>query len=83
MKGKNDIYIDCQPVNVDGDSLIGFDVVQHGLTSKTIEKSGDKIDVSKFLSNPLVGVIIGGVGLYAIIKLTQLGIGAASSTNKK
>ena len=79
---KNDIYIDCQPVNQDGDALVNFDVVQRGLTGIATEKSGDKLDVSSFLSNPLVGVLIGGVGLYAIIKVAQLGIGAIS-TNKK
>ena len=78
---KDDIYIDCQPVNHEGDSLVNFDIVQHGL--ETVEKSGDKLDVSSFLSNPLVGVLIGGIGLYAIIKVAQLGIGAISSNNKK
>jgi hypothetical protein len=81
MKKKDDIYIDCQPVNSKGDTLVGFDVVQHELS--TIEKSGDKLDISGFLSNPLVGVLVGGIGLYAIIKVAQLGIGAMSSNNKK
>jgi hypothetical protein len=80
---KGDIYIDCQPVNSEGDSLVGFDVVQHGLKSDTVEKSGDKFDVSGVLSNPLVGIIVGGIGLYAIVKVAQLGIGALSSNNKK
>lgn len=84
MRRKDDIYIDCQPVNNEGNSLVGFDVVQTGLSnSDTVEKSGDKFDVSGFLSNPLFGLIVGGVGLYAIIKLSQLGIGAISSNNKK
>lgn len=77
MKKKDDIYIDCQPVNSKGDTL----VVQHELS--TIEKSGDNLDLSGFLSNPLVGVLVGGIGLYAIIKVAQLGIGAMSSNNKK
>jgi hypothetical protein len=84
MKRKDDIYIDCQPVNDEGNSLVGFDVVQRGLSdSKSVEKSGDNLDLSGVLSNPLVGVIVGGLGLYAIIKLAQLGIGAMSSNNKK
>jgi hypothetical protein len=79
-----DIYIDCQPVNNDGETLVDFNVVQSGLSKDgTIDKSGDKLDVSGFLSNPLVGVIIGGIGLYALIKIAQLGIGAVSSNNKK
>ena len=45
---KNDIYIDCQPVNQDGDALVNFDVVQRGLTGIATEKSGDKLDVSSF-----------------------------------
>ena len=80
---KDDIYIDCQPVNQNGDALVNFDVVQRGLKGTVSEKSGDKLDVSGFLSNPLVGIIIGGIGLYAIIKVAQLGIGAISSNNKK
>lgn len=80
---KDDIYIDCQPVNQDGDTLVNFDVIQHGLTDTIVQKSGDQLDVSGFLSNPLVGVLIGGIGLYAIIKIAQLGIGAVSSNNKK
>jgi hypothetical protein len=88
MKNKSwqndEIYIDCQPVNDEGNSLVGFDVVQRGLSSETMDnKSGDTLNVSGFLSNPLVGVIVGGIGLYAIIKLAQLGIGAMSSNNKK
>jgi hypothetical protein len=79
----DDIYIDCQPVNNEGNSLVGFDVVQRGMSSETVDKSGDKLNVSGFLSNPLVGVIVGGIGLYAIIKVAQLGIGAISSNNKK
>ena len=79
-----EIYIDCQPVNNDGETLVDFNVVQSGLSKDaTIDKSGDKLDVSGFLSNPLVGVIIGGIGLYALIKIAQLGIGAVSSNNKK
>ena len=84
MKGKDDIYIDCQPVNNEGNSLVDFDVVQRGLSdSESVEKSGDNLDLSGILSNPLVGVIVGGLGLYAIIKLAQLGISAMSSNNKK
>ena len=78
----NDIYIDCLPVNQDGDTLVNFDVVQRGLGDITTEKSGDKLDVSSFLSNPLVGVLVGAVGIYAIIKVAQLGIGAVSSNKK-
>jgi hypothetical protein len=77
---KDDIYIDCQPVNQDGDGLVNFDIVQHGL--EPVNKSGDKLDVSGFLSNPLIGVLVGGIGLYAIIKVAQLGIGAISSNKK-
>ncbi len=72
---KDDIYIDCQPVNQDGDALVDFDIVQRGLD--TVEKSGDKLNPADFLSNPLVGVLIGGVGLYALVKVVQLGISAA------
>lgn len=81
----DDIYIDCQPVNSDNENtLVGFDLVQRGLSSETVEnKSGDAINLSGFLSNPVVGVLIGGLGLYAIIKVAQLGIGAMSSNNKK
>ena len=79
---KDDIYIDCQPVNQDGDTLVNYDVVQQGL-NKEVEKSGDKMDISGFLSNPLVGVLVGGIGLYVIVKVAQLGIGAISSNNKK
>ncbi len=80
----DDIYIDCQPVNQEGDTLVDYDVVQRGLNDdEDVEKSGDKLDVSGFLSNPLVGVLIGGIGLYAIIKVAQLGIRAISSNNKK
>ena len=79
----DDIYIDCQPVNNDGETLVDFDIVQRGLSTDAIVKSGDKLDVSGFLSNPLVGVLIGGVGLYALIKIAQLGIGEVSSNNKK
>jgi hypothetical protein len=78
----NDIYIDCLPVNQDGDTLVNFDVVQRGLSGITTEKSGDKLDVSSFLSNPLVGVLVGAVGIYAIIKVAQLGIGAVSANKK-
>jgi hypothetical protein len=79
----DDIYIDCQPVNNDGETLVDFDVVQRGLKSENVDKSGDNLDMSGFLSNPLVGVLVGGVGLYALIKIAQLGIGAVSSNNKK
>jgi hypothetical protein len=77
---KDDIYIDCQPVNDEGSALVDFDVVQRGL--EAVEKSGDKLDVSGFLSNPLVGVLIGVIGLYALIKVAQLGIGAISNKKK-
>lgn len=79
---KDDIYIDCQPVNDEGSALVDFDVVQHGLSDESVEKSGDKLDVAGFLSNPLVGVLIGGIGLYALIKVAQLGIGAISNKKK-
>jgi len=82
----DEIYIDCQPVNNDNENtLVGFDLVQRGLSSSDImdNKSGDIINLSGFLSNPLVGVLIGGLGLYVIIKVAQLGIGAMSSNNKK
>lgn len=76
IKG-DDIYIDCQPVNSKGTTQIGFDVIQEGLDeTKVIEKSGDKLDISGFLSNPFFGVVIGGLGLYAIIKIAQLSFGA-------
>lgn len=73
----NDIYIDCQPVNKTGDSLIDFNVTQKGLSvddDDSIEKSGDKI--TDIISNPLFGLVIGGVGLFLLVKATQLGMRA-------
>lgn len=68
----DDIYIDCQPVNSKGSTPIDFDIIQSGIEDiNNIKKSGDSINFKNISSNPLFQLVIGGIGIYALVKISQ------------
>ena len=87
---KDEIYIDCQPVNSEGETLVEMNK----------EKETDTLDFTydyqKVLNNPFIGFIIGAIIIYVLLKIftvtitklnkimiehnTKSGLGSSSSS---
>ena len=62
---KDEIYIDCQPVNSEGETLVEM--------NKENENENDTLDFTydyqKVLNNPFIAFIIGAIIIYVLLKI--------------
>ena len=65
---KDEIYIDCQPVNSEGETLVEMNK----------EKKNDILDFTydykKVLNNPFIAYIIGAIIIYVLLKILTVTI---------
>lgn len=65
---KDEIYIDCQPVNSEGETLVEMNK----------ETENDTLDVTydyqKALNNPFIAFIIGAIIIYILLKIFTVSI---------
>ena len=67
---KDEIYIDCQPVDSDGETLVKYNL------SKDISSKVKGIDYeekyNEVLNSPYLGLILGAVGLVVLVKGSKM-----------
>lgn len=67
---KDEIYIDCQPVDSKGESLIKYNLSKHISTKvKSIDYEKKYNDV---LNSPYLGFALGAVGLVVLVKGSKM-----------
>ena len=62
---KDEIYIDCQPVNSEGQTLVNYNL------KKDIMIKGNTIDTSKIMNSPYLGVLLGALGFVVLLKVSK------------
>ena len=60
---KDEIYIDCQPVNSEGETLVEMN------KEKENESQDFTYDYQKVLNNPFIAFIIGAIIIYVLLKI--------------
>lgn len=67
---KDEIYIDCQPVDSKGESLVKYNVSKH-LSSKVNELDYEKT-YNNVLNSPYLGLALGALSLVVLVKGSKM-----------
>ena len=62
---KDEIYIDCQPVDSDGQTTIKYDL------KKNVSKKSVTFDFDDVLTSPYLALIIGALSFVILVKLSK------------
>lgn len=63
---KDEIYIDCQPVNSEGQTLVKYD-----LKKNMKQKTNININTKKILDSPYLGILLGALTFVILVKLSK------------
>lgn len=67
---KDEIYIDCQPVDSEGETLVKYNLSKH-ISSKVKSIDYEK-KYNEVLNSPYLGLILGAAGLVVLVKGSKM-----------